>query len=67
MKKWYFAELRPELAKLLKVWLRAKCVSYETIACGTRKHPLMHFEMYMDDVTAELVYNFLEELKNVSL
>ena len=67
MKKWYSVELCPELAKLLKVWLRAKCVSYETIACGTRKHPLTHFEMSMDDVTAELAYNFLEELKNVSL
>ena len=30
MKKWYSVELCPELAQLLKVWLRAKCVSYET-------------------------------------
>ena len=67
MKKWYSVELRPELAQLLKVWLRAKCVSYETIACGTRKHPLTHFEMYMDDVTAEFADNFLEELQNASL
>ena len=66
MKKWYSVELCPELAQLLKVWLRAKCVSYETSACGTSKHPLTHFEMYMDDVTAEFAFNFLEELKNVS-
>lgn len=62
MEKWYSVELCPELAQLLKVWLRAKCVSYETSACGTSKYPLTHFEMYMDEEIAELCNNFLEEL-----
>ena len=62
MKKWYSVELCSELAQLLKVWLRAKCVSYETSACGTSKHPLTHFEMHMDEETCEVCQNFLDEL-----
>ena len=67
MKEWYSVELCPELARLLKVWLRAKVVYYETSDCGTRDYPRIHFSMYMDDETAELadnflIDNFLEEL-----
>lgn len=59
MKEWYSVELCPELAQLLKVWLRAKCVYYETSDCGTRDYPRIHFSMHMDDETAELADNFL--------
>lgn len=59
MKEWYSVELCPELAQLLKVWLRAKCVYYETSDCGSRDYPRIHFSMYMDDETAELADNFL--------
>lgn len=62
MKKWYSVELRPELAQLLKVWLRAKCVSYETSACGTLEVPITHFELYMDEETCEVCQNFLDEI-----
>ena len=60
--KWYNVELYPEFAQLLKVWLRAKCVSYETSACGTSVHPLTHFELYMDEETCEPCQNFLDEI-----
>lgn len=59
MKEWYSVELCPELAQLLKVWLRAKCVYYEASDCGNRDYPRIHFSMYMDDETAELADNFL--------
>ena len=62
MKKWYSVELCPELAQLLKVWLRAKCVSYETSACGTSKHPLTHFEIYLNKDAASKVDSFIRSL-----
>lgn len=62
MKTWYAVELADELANSLRVWLKEHGISYETSACGTSVHPLTHFEMYMDEETAELCDNFLEEL-----
>ena len=62
MKKWYSVELCPELAQLLKVWLRAKCVSYEISACGTLEVPRTNFQIYMDEETCKLCQNFLDRI-----
>lgn len=62
MKTWYSVELAHDLAIALRVWLKEHGISYETSACGTLAVPRTHFEMYMDEETAEICDNFLEEL-----
>lgn len=62
MKTWYAVELSNDLAIALRVWLKERGISYETSACGTLEVPRTHFEMFMDEETANICQAFIDKL-----
>lgn len=62
MKTLYAVELESELANSLRVWLKEHGISYETSACGTLEAPRTHFEMFMDEETANSCQEFIDKL-----
>lgn len=62
MKTWYAVELSNDLAIALRVWFKEHGISYETSACGTLEAPRTHFEMWMDEETANICQEFIDKL-----
>lgn len=62
MKTWYAVELEHDLAIALRVWLKEHGISYETSDCSTLAVSRTHFEMFMDEETANSCQEFIDKL-----
>lgn len=62
MKTWYAVELESDLANSLRVWLKNRGIKFDTSGCGTLDKPRTHFEMFMDEETANICQEFIDKL-----
>lgn len=62
MKVRYAVELKSELDKPLRIWLKNRGIKFETSGCGTLEVPCTHFEMFMDEETADICQEFIDKL-----
>lgn len=62
MKTCYAVELSNDLAIALRVWLKNRGIKFDTSGGGTLEKPRTHFEMWMDEETANICQEFIDKL-----